>query len=107
MNKPKNKFQRTMIKHLRVLASQGNEDLNPTSAMDEFLKLHKMLEEPAVRDQLVSSQLAAIERVIDEMHTITRMPKGILLFADEPLIHAPEWEPMRQAARDAIEALEA
>lgn len=91
---------------MKVLASKGDDDLDHADAMRGFLKLYRQIDEPAVRSILTSSQYSAINRLYGEFGVVNDMPKGFMLFVNEHFRNAPEWDAMRQAARDAIKALE-
>lgn len=100
------KYRRAVVRCLRVLASPHREDVDYKSAYERFTYLWEDLDQAKDQGEVSEAQYVAVESVGDCLDDITRHPKRFQLGSDDALRSAPEWDPMREAARAAIEVLE-
>lgn len=106
MSDKPSKYSRAAIRHLRVLSTPNDESLDYPQAYEDFVDLWGQLGSAYKHGQVTERERELIDAVFECIKNVVDNAVGFHLGTDEALMNAPEWEPMREAARAAIKKLE-
>lgn len=106
MSDKPSKYCRAISRHLLVLATPNDVSLDYVQAYEDFVDLWDEEENAHKRKELTEQQRKSVDAVLDSIMTIVYRPDSHRLGTSQALRGAPEWEPMREAARAALKELE-